>query len=117
MLTAIDRRRQRAWSSGDPTMLATVYTPGSAVLAADRRMLHAYAARGLLLSAVHMRYLSVAVRERAPGMVRLLVVDELAPLSVSAPGATALPLPRDLPTRQLITLRWSGREWRIAAVA
>src|SRR4051794_24954184 len=46
VLSAIDRRRAAAWRSGDPSGLLRVYAPGSCELAADRRLLEDYVARG-----------------------------------------------------------------------
>jgi hypothetical protein len=117
VLDVIDNRRATAWRLGRPRLLRSVYAPGSAELRADRELLSAYARRGLRVSGVTMRFLSVRVQSAAHRSASLLVVDQLEPAVAIDRSGRRHPLPRDVPTRHRIELRMVGQNWRIASVA
>ena len=112
----LDRARARAWRRGRPALLRQVYLPSTAALRRDRSRLHAYAARGVRVRGVHLRFGSVAVVARAGRMVRLHVVDQLGAATALDQHGHRRELPRDRPTRHIIELRRSADGWRIATV-
>jgi len=115
VLTRLDAAREAAYRTGNPALLADVYSPASTVLRRDRRTLRAYERRGVRLEGVRLEIHHVHVVERDATQVRLRVIDRLArPVAHTAAGDVALP--QDLPTRRLITLVAHRGGWRIAAV-
>jgi hypothetical protein len=116
VLRNIDQRRELAWRRGRADLLSSVYTPGAVELDADTRMLDGYRDRGLHVSGVTMRFLSVRAQRTAPRSASLLVVDRLAPAVAIDRAGRRHPLPRAAPTRQRIELRRVGAQWRIAAI-
>ncbi|WP_395659738.1 hypothetical protein [Nocardioides sp.] len=113
VLHAWDARRAQAWAAGDVADLRGLYTPRSAAGRADAAMLRAWQARGLRVEGLRMQLLAVRVRARTPTRLELDVTDRLAD-GVVAPGPEALP--RDRPSRHLVTLRRVAGEWRVASV-
>lgn len=116
VLDAIDDRRADAWRRGEPALLRRVYVAGAAELSEDRSMLAGYRRRGLTVSHVQMRFLSVRVTDRRPEGVALVVIDRLGPAVARDAAGRRHELPRDLPTRHEIELHRVGREWRIASI-
>jgi hypothetical protein len=106
-----DDRRAAAWAAGDVGALRALYTPGSAAGRADVAMLRAWRARGLRVTGLRMQLLAVHVRLRAPDRLVLVVTDRLAG-GVVVPGP--LGLPRDLPSRHVVTMRRVAGEWRVS---
>lgn len=113
VLHAWDERRASAWAAGDATALRALYTPGSSAGRRDVAMLRAWSARGLRVDGLAMQLLSVDLRRRTPDRLVLDVTDRLAG-GVAAP--IGLALPRDRPTRHLVTMRVVAGEWRVSAV-
>ncbi|HYF72663.1 MAG TPA: hypothetical protein VD864_07565 [Nocardioides sp.] len=111
VLHAWDDRRSAAWAAGDVAALRSLYTPGSAAGRADVAMLRAWGARGLRVEGLRMQLLAVETRRRTPDRLVLAVTDRLAG-GVAMPGR--LPLPRDRPSRHVLTLRLAAGEWRVA---
>ncbi|CUR55694.1 exported hypothetical protein [metagenome] len=109
-----DRRRARVWARGDVAALARLYLPGSAAGERDRRLLAAYAARGLRVEDMHTQVLSAEVRIDLRDRLVIDVTDRLSSgAAVGHAGRTALP--RDRATRHTVTLvrhrgRWVVRE-------
>lgn len=114
VLHAWDDRRAAAWSAGDVAALRDLYTPGSAAGRADAAMLRAWTRRDLLVSGLRMQLLVVVVRDRAPSRLVLDVTDRLVG-GVTEPGGLALP--RDRPSRHVVTLRVVAGEWRVSSVS
>ena len=79
-------------------------------------MLREYAARGLLVRGVSLAFGAVEVAHRAPGVVKLRVVDQLRPATAVDQQGRRLDLPRDDPTSHSIELRRFRNDWRIADV-
>jgi hypothetical protein len=103
-----DERRAEAWAAGDAAGLRRLYADGSGAGRADAAMLHAWEVRGLRVEGMEMQLLSVTVRRRTPDLLVLDVVDRLV-------GGTLLP--RDLPTRHVVTMRVVAGQWRVAEVS
>lgn len=116
VLGRLDDRRTRALRDANPSALAAVYAPGSAVLARDRATLGAYQRRGLRLRGAELALLEVRVLGREPGRVRLHVVDRLGGTSAVTPAGRGLPLPRDRATERVVTLVRTAAGWRVASV-
>ncbi len=116
VLLQLDQRRASAWQAGKPRLLRTVYSPGSKILAKDRRMLSDYRERGLRVRGVHLHFGRVHVLVHRAGVVRVRVVDRLSAVVAARPGGRALPLPSDQPTRHELVLRREPNGWRIAGV-
>jgi hypothetical protein len=115
-LSRLDELRSRALRNGDEALLDSVYVGGSLVLRADRKLVQAYAARGLRLRSP-IDYLSARVMNRGADAVALAVVDQVrAPTATTASG-TALALPADRPTSHVIVLRRVAGRWLIARVS
>jgi hypothetical protein len=84
-------------------------------LTADERALRAYRERGLAVDGARMRFWDPRVVAVAADSVRLRVSDRLGPARVLRSGR-ATPLPRDRPTRHVITLVDTAAGWRIGVV-
>lgn len=108
VLHAWDERRAEAWAAADVAALRDLYAPGSAAGRADAAMLRAWRDRGLRVEGLEMQLLSVQVRRRTSDRLVLDVVDRLV---------TRAPLPSDLPTQHVITMRVSDGEWRVVSVS
>jgi hypothetical protein len=108
-----DDRRAAAWAAGDPAALGDLYTDGSAAGRRDVAMLRAWDAHGLRVAGLHTQLLAVEVRSRTPGRLVLDVTDRVVG-AVVVPGRIALP--RDRPSRHVVTLRLVAGEWRVSSV-
>ncbi|MGB0100376.1 MAG: hypothetical protein WBP61_08855 [Nocardioides sp.] len=108
-----DEQRALAWSTADPAALRGLYTPGSAAGRRDLAMLDRWRARGLRVEGIRMQLLEVDTRRRTPDRLVLDVTDRLT-------GATAAPgrltLPRDRPSRHVVTMVRVAGEWRVRSV-
>ncbi|WP_197025268.1 hypothetical protein [Nocardioides sp. URHA0032] len=113
VLHAWDERRAAAWARGDVAGLRSLYAPGSVAGRRDATMLRAWSARGMRVSGLRMQLLRVHVRARTPAALVLEVTDRVAG-GIAVPGL--LTLPRDLPTRHVVTLRQLEGEWRVCSV-
>lgn len=111
VLHAWDDRRAAAWAAGDVIALRSLYTPRSAAGRVDAAMLRAWRARGLRVAGMRTQLLAVDVRRRSPDRLVLAVTDRLAG-AVVEPGR--LGLPRDLPSRHVVTMRRVAGEWRVS---
>jgi hypothetical protein len=117
VLRGWDARRAAAWATGDPALLARLYTRGSTAGAADLDLLRRYRARGLVVRDMRMQLLRVRVLTSRPRLVVLEVTDRLAFAVAFAPPSRARPLPRDVATAHEVVLRRVGGEWRMARVS
>lgn len=113
LLHAWDDRRAEAWAAGDVAALRHLYAPGSGAGRADAAMLRTWRARGLRVTGLEMQLLAVEVRVSTPDRLVLDVTDRLAG-GVVVPGRVALP--RDLPSRHVVTMRRIAGEWRVSRV-
>ncbi|MBA2774375.1 MAG: hypothetical protein H0U36_10090 [Nocardioidaceae bacterium] len=116
VVSGLDSVRERAWRTGRPALLRTVYVEGSAPLERDQHMLRAYAERGLRVSGASLELERIRVVARQPGVVRLVLVDELDRLVARTRSGATRQLPDDQPSRHLLELRREAGGWQIAAV-
>ncbi len=115
VLDALDERRAHALEHDDPDALARVYPPGSPLLAADRAVLDAYRERGLRLRGGGVERLACRTTREHAGRYEVDVVDRLAETTVETPDGRRT-LPRDRPTRHVVTLAWTPDGWRVERV-
>ncbi len=115
VLRAWDERRAAAWAAGDPVALRRLYAAGSRTGAADRRMLAAYAGRGLVVTGMHTQVLAAQVRSADPDLLVLEVTDRLSGGQVDVGGAR-LVLPRDTASRHLVELVRERGRWVVSEV-
>lgn len=85
------------------------------LLGRDQHMMRRYAERGLRVAGVSLQLRSVRLVARRPGVVRLMMVDELGRLVARARGTAPMALPDDQPSRHLLELRQERGRWQIAA--
>ena len=116
VLHAWDRRRARAWATGDAQGLADLYTVGSSAGRADVALLRSYVRRGLRVVGLRMQVFELRVLVHRPRGWRLRVTDRLA-RAVAVGPAERMRLPRDLASTRVITLlRGRDGEWRVSRV-
>lgn len=115
-LAALDSVRQRAFAGADPHLLDKVYSAGSEALADDAATIRAYARRDGRIVGAELRILSCRVIAAGRDETRLEVVDVLSPAQVEWQDGTTTELPRDRPSRRIVTLERSASGWRISAV-
>jgi hypothetical protein len=115
VLAELDRGRETAFAQADPRRLEGTYVRGTAVKAVDARTISQYASRGGRVVGARLQLLSCRVVEASPRRARLDVVDRLGPARVVWDDGTTTPLPRDRPTRRLVTLTRTSDGWRVAA--
>lgn len=114
VLTALDERRSHAYASARPRLLGDVYVAGSTVLRRDRAVLRAWSARRITVTDLHLDLLDVEVLHADRELVRLGVIDRLAPATATLPRGRTVSLPRDNATARMLALRRVDGQWRIA---
>lgn len=115
-LAALDTVRAEAFARSDPALLDAVYAPGASAGRADATTLHGYARRGARVTGAELRVLSCRVLSSSSRRVSLDVVDQLRPAWVVWADGTQIALPRDEPSRRIVTLARTSEGWRIAGV-
>lgn len=116
-LVALDQVRAVAVADADAARLTDVYVAGSGVLAADQRVVAGYRDRGARVVGGGIDVWWFRVRSTGPDHGVVEVVDQARPARVVWSDGTWRALPRDLPTRRLVTLVRTDDGWRIAGVA
>jgi hypothetical protein len=114
-LTELDRAREAAFARGRPDRLDDVYVPGSAALRADAATIEAYARRGGQVEDAELRILSCRIVHESPDRAQLEIVDQLGDARVAWTDGTSTDLPRDQPSRRLVTVERTESGWRISA--
>lgn len=114
VLGELDDVRAEAFASSDPTMLDDVYAPGSAGRGDDASIIGAYANRGARVVGADLILLTCEVRSASADRVSLDVVDQLDASRIVWDDGTTRSLPRDQPTRRVVTLVRTEDGWRIA---
>lgn len=113
VLHAWDDRRCAAWAAGDAGALRALYVPGSTAGRQDVAMLRDWSARGLRVHGLRTQLIDVDVRRRTSNRLVLAVTDRVAG-GVAVPGELALP--RDRPSRHVLTMRFVAGEWLVSGV-
>lgn len=123
VLTALDRERDQAFTTGDPTALANVYLAGSTALATDVATLRQLVATGRLARGLQIHINSVAALTQTPTEVTLRVHDTLDSYQLVSTGTdgTSLPVAGRGDRTWLVALRARAGDrssvgWRIASV-
>lgn len=114
-LTELDRVRGEAFATADVRRLEDVYVPTSQALQADAATISSYAQRDGRVVGADLRVLACRVESASDDRVRLEVVDRLGPSQVVWGDGTVVDLPRDQPSRRVVTLVRASDGWRIAA--
>lgn len=114
-LAELDRAREAAFASADPARLDDVYVAGSSGQRADAATIEAYDRRGGRVVGADLMILSCRIVRTSRDRARLEVVDRLARSRVVWDDGTSTDLPRDRPTRRVMTLRRTDAGWRIAS--
>jgi hypothetical protein len=114
-----DRRRAAVWADGDAESLRRLYTRRAPAGTADLALLHAYAARGLVVRGLRMQLLAVRVLVDRPRRLELEVTDRLAggTAVLATDSAVSWPLPADTATTRVLVLRRLGERWLMARVS
>ena len=113
-LGELDQVRAEAFASTDSGLLDGVYVRGSRALASDARTIADYRRRGGRVVGADLRILSCRVLAASASRARLEVVDRLGQAWIVWSDGSATQLPRDEPSRRVITLVRTDEGWRIA---
>lgn len=116
-LSELDEVRAQAFSEGEPRLLTQVYVRGSRARTADAAMIADYRRRGGRVVGAELRVLSCAVQAESSRRVRLDVVDRLGPARITWDDGSSTVLPRDEPSRRVVTLVRTPAGWRIEAIS
>ena len=117
LLDGLDGARAAAFAAADPEALAAVYAPGSAGLAADRRLVEQLAAAGQSAHGLRHSVRSVDVLEASADRARLRVVDVLAAYEVrDAAGAVVRRSPSRGEAPYAVDLVRTAAGWRLVQV-
>lgn len=116
VLDALDQARADAFAAGDAALLADVWAPGSAGLAADSAALAGL--RGGTVTGLRHRVVDVSVRSPGTDQVALRVVDVLASHQVRAADGSVVRVvaERRQSSYDVVLVRERGR-WLLASVA
>ena len=113
VLGGLDDVRAEAFARADPELLGEVYARGSSARVADAELIRDYERRGARVVGAELIVLSCKVRQASADQVRLEIVDRLGQAHVEWDDGTTRTLPRDLPTRRVVTLMLTAHGWRI----
>jgi hypothetical protein len=113
-LTGLDRVRAEAFATAAPDRLAEVYVTGSRGEREDAATIASYARRGGRVAGAELRIVSCRVVRSTADRAQLEIVDRLGPARVVWDDGTSTALPRDRPSRRLVTLQRTAEGWRIA---
>jgi hypothetical protein len=112
LLRAWDARRARAYASGDPAALASLYVAGSRTGRADVRVLRGYLARDLTVTGMRTQVLGAEVVRRTSHRLTVEVTDVLVG-AVARSGDRRWALPHDRPSMRRVELVLVAGEWRV----
>ena len=114
VLSELDGVRAEAFASSDPAMLDDVYAPGSTGRADDASMIRAYASRDARVVGADLALLACKVKSSRADRVSLDIIDQLGASQIVWEDGTTRALPRDQPTRRVVTLVRTEDGWRIS---
>lgn len=115
VLEAWDRDRADAWRRGDPRALEQLYAAGSRAGRADRRLLTAYAGRGLRVEGLAVQRAEVRVVAREVDRLVLVVTDRVVGGTAVGPDGRVV-LPQDAWSRHRLVLREGADGWQVVEV-
>lgn len=115
-LSQLDETRAEAFAATDPDALDGVYVRGSEALRSDAATIADYRRRGGRVVGADLRVISCRVLAASSSRARLQVVDRLGAARVVWADGSTTELPRDEPSRRVITLVRTSEGWRIAGV-
>ena len=116
-LGQLDEVRAEAFATIDPGALEGVYVRGSRALRSDAAAIADYRKRGGRVVGADLRVISCRVLAATSSRARLEVVDRLGPARIVWTDGSATDLPRDEPSRRVITLVRTPEGWRIAGAS
>jgi hypothetical protein len=115
-----DRRRAAAYSHGDVAALRRLYAPGSQAGAGDVRILRSYTARGLVVTGMRMRLLSVEAVHDSRHRLVLRVRDRLSTATATSRVDRSVhrQLPTDHRSTHVVTLVHDATDqpWQVSSV-
>jgi hypothetical protein len=116
VLAGLEQARSRAYQRADPAALADVYQDGSAIEASDTATLQSIVKRGLHVTDLPTRILSLEVTSQSAAQAVLRVQEQLGPFDyLDATGRAVGHLNPSAPWTDEVTLVRTGDSWRIAA--
>ena len=116
-LTELDEVRAEAFATADTGLLDRVYVRRSRLWQADAETIADYDGRGGRVVGADLRVISCRVLAASSSRARLDVVDRLGPARIVWADGSATQLPRDEPSRRVITLVRTTEGWRIAGAS
>ena len=116
-LSALDEVRSEAFATTDVALLDRVYVRGSRARGADVATIQDYRRRGGRVLGADLRVISCRVLSASTSRARLDVIDQLSPAQVVWADRSTSALPRDEPSRRVITVVRTSEGWRIAGVS
>ncbi|KQV76206.1 hypothetical protein ASC61_15015 [Aeromicrobium sp. Root344] len=116
-LSTLDEVRAEAFATTDAALLDRVYVRGSGAHRTDAATIADYRRRGGRVVGARLRVISCWALSASSSRARLVVVDQLGPARVVWPDGSASELPRDEPSRRVITVVRTSEGWRIAGVS
>jgi hypothetical protein len=116
-LGQLDEVRAEAFATTDPGLLGRVYVRASRALAVDAATIADYRERGGRVVGAELRVISCRVMTASSTAARLDVVDRLGPARIEWGDGSATILPRDEPSRRVITLVRTADGWRISGIS
>ena len=116
-LSALDEVRSEAFATTDVALLDRVYVRGSRARDADVATIQDYRRRGGRVLGADLRVISCRVLSASTSRARLDVIDQLSPAQVVWADRSTSELPRDEPSRRVITVVRTSEGWRIAGVS
>jgi hypothetical protein len=116
-LGELDRVRAEAFATTDAGLLDRVYVRGSRARTVDATTIADYRERGGRVVGADLRIITCRVLATSSSRTRLDVVDRLGPARIVWTDGSATVLPRDEPSRRVVTLVRTTEGWRIAGVS
>ncbi|MFI6679262.1 protein kinase [Kribbella sp. NPDC050470] len=117
-LQALDTQRAKAFWTLDPTLLDTIYVPGSAPWKADQALLTTYRKHQIRIRNLTIHISKTTIESQTPTEVVLHITDHLTTAQALTPTGTTTNLPPATPTPRRITLTTTPTTptWRITAI-
>ncbi|MGW1342835.1 protein kinase domain-containing protein [Kribbella sp. NPDC002412] len=118
-LQALDTQRAKAFWTLDPTLLDTVYVPGTVPWKADQALLATYRKHQIRVRNLNIHISNTTVEAETPTKVVLHITDHLTTAQAITPTGTTTNLPPATPTSRRLTLTKTPTTpaWRITAIA